>query len=75
MRGEMDSRDRRIIAALPANGRMSNQELSERGSLSPSPFLRRLRQLEEAQVIRGYAALVDERAFGLPVTAFIRVCL
>jgi DNA-binding Lrp family transcriptional regulator len=71
----MDSKDRQIIAALQANGRMSNQELSERVNLSPSPCLRRLRQLEEARVIRGYAALVDERAYGLPVTAFVRVRL
>ncbi len=39
----MDSKDRQIIAALQANGRMSNQELSERVNLSPSPCLRRLR--------------------------------
>ena len=71
----MDSKDRQIIAALQADGRMSNQELSERVNLSPSPCLRRLRQLEEARVIRGYAALVDERAYGLPVTAFVRVRL
>jgi Lrp/AsnC family transcriptional regulator, leucine-responsive regulatory protein len=71
----MDSKDRQIIAALQANGRMSNQELSERVNLSPSPCLRRLRQLEEARVIRGYTALVDERAYGLPVTAFVRVRL
>jgi DNA-binding Lrp family transcriptional regulator len=57
----MDSKDRQVIAALQANGRMSNQELSERVSLSPSPCLRGLRRLEEARVIRGYTALVDER--------------
>ena len=58
-RGIMDSKDRQIIAALQADGRMTNQELSERVNLSPSPCLRRLRQLEEARVIRGYTALVD----------------
>ena len=67
----MDSKDRQIIAALQADG----QELSERVNLSPSPCLRRLRQLEEAGVIRGYTALVDERAYGLPETAFVRVRL
>lgn len=71
----MDSKDCQIIAALQANGRMSNQELSERVNLSPSLCLRRLRQLEEGRVIRGYTALVDEAAYGLPVTAFVRVRL
>lgn len=71
----MDSKDRQIIAALQADGRMSNQDLSERVNLSPSPCLRRLRQLEDSGVIRGYTALVDEVAYGLPVTAFIRVRL
>lgn len=71
----MDDKDRQIVRALQANGRISNQDLSEQVNLSPSPCLRRLRLLEEAQVIRGYTAIVDEEAFGLPVTAFVRVRL
>jgi Lrp/AsnC family transcriptional regulator, leucine-responsive regulatory protein len=71
----MDSKDRQIIAALQGDGRMSNQSLSERVNLSPSPCLRRLRQLESSGVIRGYTALVDEQACGLTVTAFVRVRL
>lgn len=71
----MDEKDRQIIAALQQNGRLSNQDLSERVNLSPSPCLRRLRQLEEEGIIRGYTALVDEEAFGLPVTVFVRVRL
>jgi Lrp/AsnC family leucine-responsive transcriptional regulator len=71
----MDSKDLQIIAALQANGRASNQELSERVSLSPSPCLRRLRLLEEEQVIRGYTAIVDEERYGLPVTAFVGIKL
>ncbi len=54
---------------------MSNQELSERLNLSPSPCLRRLRLLEEARVIRGYTAIVDEESYGLPVTAFVGIKL
>lgn len=69
----MDSKDRDIIAALQADGRMSNQDLSERVNLSPSPCLRRLRALEDEGVIRGYTAIVDEEIYGLPVTAFVRV--
>jgi DNA-binding Lrp family transcriptional regulator len=71
----MDEKDLQIIPALQADGRLTNQELSERVNLSPSPCLRRLRLLEEAGIIRGYSAIVDEEAFGLPVTAFVRIRL
>ena len=71
----MDSKDRQILQELQANGRLTNQELSERVNLSPSPCLRRLRLLEEQGVITGYAALVDQKAWGLPVTVFIRIKL
>lgn len=71
----MDSKDRQIIAALQQDGRLTNQELSERVALSPSPCLRRLRLLEEAGVIKGYTAIVDEQAYGLPITAFVRIRL
>jgi len=71
----LDEKDRQIIAALQKNGRMSNQELSEAVNLSPSPCLRRLRILEDTKVIRGYTAIVDEEAYGLPVMAFVRIKL
>ncbi|MCF6329007.1 MAG: Lrp/AsnC family transcriptional regulator [Henriciella sp.] len=71
----MDSKDRQILAQLQANGRLTNQELSERVNLSPSPCLRRVRIMEQAGVIRGYTALVDQKAWGLPVTVFIRIKL
>jgi len=71
----MDSKDRQILRALQGNGRLTNQELSERVNLSPSPCLRRVRLMEEQGVIRGYTALVDQKAWGLPVTVFIRLKL
>ena len=71
----MDSKDRQILAELQANGRLTNQELSERVNLSPSPCLRRVRIMEQTGVIRGYTALVDQKAWGLPVTVFIRIKL
>lgn len=71
----MDDKDRQIIRELQADGRLSNQDLAERVSLSPSPCLRRLRNLEAAGVITGYTALVDQKAWGLPITAFIRIRL
>ena len=45
-----------------------------RGS-PPSPCLRRLRLLEEAKIIKGYTAIVEEEAYGLPITAFVRIRL
>lgn len=71
----LDQIDRRILEEIQADGRMSNQELSERVGLSPSPCLRRLRQLEAAGVIDRYVALIDPAAVGLAVTAFVRVRL
>lgn len=71
----LDEMDRKILAELQEEGRMSNQELSERIGLSPSPCLRRLRQLEASGVISRYVALVDPAAVGLGVTAFVRVRL
>jgi Lrp/AsnC family leucine-responsive transcriptional regulator len=72
---QLDALDRKILGALQSDGRMSNQELSEHIGLSPSPCLRRLRQLEREGVIRRYVALVDPEAVGLGVTAFVRVRL
>ena len=54
---------------------MTNQDLAEQVSLSPSPCLRRLRLLEEAGAIRGYSAEVDAKAYGLPITVFVRIRL
>lgn len=71
----MDAKDRQIIRELQRNGRLTNQELAERVNLSPSPCLRRLRNLEESGVIQGYCALVDQKAYGLPITVFIRIRL
>lgn len=71
----MDRKDRQIIRALQANGRMTNQDLAEQVNLSPSPCLRRLRILEESGAIRGYSADVDAKAYGLPITVFVRVRL
>ena len=71
----MDSKDRQILSVLQAEGRLTNQELSERVNLSPSPCLRRVRMMEEAGIIKGFTALVDQKAWGLPVTVFIRIKL
>lgn len=69
----MEAADARILAALQADGRLTNQDLAERVGLSASPCWRRVRQMEEAGVIEGYRALVDRRKVGLGVLAFVRV--
>ncbi|HEY8351455.1 MAG TPA: Lrp/AsnC family transcriptional regulator [Sphingomonadales bacterium] len=72
---ELDAIDRRIIAELQRNGRLTNVELAERVGLSPSPCLRRVRMLEEQGAIQGYVALVDPAALGINMNVFVRVSL
>ena len=72
---ELDRTDLRILEVLQHDGRISNQELAERVSLSPSPCLRRLRRLEELGVIRQYVALVDPQRIGLGLLAYVTVKL
>lgn len=71
----MDNKDRQILRALQRNGRMTNLELAEQVNLSPSPCLRRVRNLEKAGVLKGYSADVDAEAYGLALTAFVRITL
>jgi Lrp/AsnC family leucine-responsive transcriptional regulator len=70
-----DRTDRRILELLQADGRLSNQELAEQVSLSPSPCLRRLRALERSGVIQRYAALLDPQRIGLELLAYVSVKL
>ena len=62
----MDSLDRKIVAILQAEGRIKMAELSERVGLSPTPCARRVAILENAGVISGYSARVDQAKLGLP---------
>jgi Lrp/AsnC family leucine-responsive transcriptional regulator len=74
-KAELDDIDRRIIAALQADARLTGLELAERVGLSPSPCARRVRLLEAAGVIKGYVAVVDQEQVGLPVSVFASVKL
>ncbi len=67
--------DRKIVAALADNGRLSTVDLAGRVGLSPSACSRRLQSLEAEGVIRGYRALVDPAAAGLGITAFVEITL
>ncbi|MEC5293289.1 Lrp/AsnC family transcriptional regulator [Aurantimonas sp. C2-6-R+9] len=71
----MDNLDRAIVRELQADGRISVQELSQRVGLSPSPCARRIRMLEDAGVIAGYHALVDEVKAGFAFSVFVSVKL
>ena len=69
----LDKIDLKILQVLQENGRLSNVELSERVALSPSPCLRRLKQLEDSGIIRRYAALLSPVSLGLGLQVMIRV--
>ena len=71
----MDHIDRAIIIELQRNGRLTNIELADRVGLTPSPCLRRVKQLETSGVIRGYTALVAPAAIGRSYEPLVWVTL
>lgn len=72
---QLDRIDYRILHHLQNDGRLTNLELAERVGLSPSPCLRRVRALEDAGILKRYVGIVDAKAVGLPISAFISVSL
>jgi DNA-binding Lrp family transcriptional regulator len=72
---QLDAIDRRILATLQEDGRITNIELSRRAGISAPPCLRRVRALEEAGVIRGYHADSDPQKLGWEITFFAIVGL
>ncbi|GGO72316.1 Lrp/AsnC family transcriptional regulator [Nonomuraea cavernae] len=71
----MDAIDRKILALLQEEGRLTITELAARVGLSVSPCHRRLRELERGGVIRGYRAIVDAAAVGLTFQALVFVTM
>jgi DNA-binding Lrp family transcriptional regulator len=71
----LDAIDRRILAELQANGRITNVELARRAGISAPPCLRRVRRLEQAGVIRGYHADPDPQRLGWQIILFAVVGL
>ena len=71
----LDRIDRRILAALQANARLTNQALSEQVFLSPSACLARVRRLEQAGVIQGYHARLDPFAIDVGLVLYAEVTL
>ena len=70
-----DAIDRRILEVIQEEARISNTELAGRVGLSPSPCWRRVRALEDSEVIRRYVTLVNAEAIGLPINVFATVAL
>ncbi len=75
MRIRLDTIDWRILKELQADGRITNIALAQRVGISAPPCLRRVRALEDAGLISGYHADVDERMLGFELTAFAMVGL
>ena len=71
----LDRIDRRILAHLQAEGRLTNQALAERVALSPSACLARVRRLERAGVIQGYHARLDPFRLEVGLVLFAEVTL
>lgn len=72
---QLDEIDRHILNALQDDGRLQNVELARKVGLSPSPCLRRVKQLEEAGIIERYVAILDPAKVGAGLTIFTRVWL
>lgn len=71
----LDRIDRRILAAMQANGRISNLELADAVGLSPTPCSRRVRRLEESGVIERHVTLLNQQLLGLNITAIISITM
>jgi Lrp/AsnC family leucine-responsive transcriptional regulator len=72
---KIDSRDLILLKLLQRDGRATNVELAEEAHLSESSCQRRVRQLEDAGAIERYAAIVNQRAVGLPLNIFVSITL
>jgi len=71
--GPLDEIDTAILRLLIKDARASTAEIARSVGLSPPSVAERIRRLEDAGVISGYTLVVDPAAFGLPVSAWIRI--
>jgi Lrp/AsnC family transcriptional regulator, leucine-responsive regulatory protein len=72
-KSDLDAIDRGIVAALQADGRLSNVDLADQVGLSPSPCLRRVKRLEREGYIEGYRAALRRERVGLGFSVFVGV--
>lgn len=75
MKRPLSPSDRRILRVLQSDGRITNAALAEKVGLAASPCLRRLKALEEDKIIEGYRAVVNRKALGFEVEAFVFIKL
>ncbi len=71
----MDLIDKRILWEIQRNGRLQNVDLAQKVGLSPSPCLRRVKQLEDDGIIEKYVALLNPQKINLGLTVFARIWL
>lgn len=71
----LDDIDRRLLRALQADGRISNQDLAQKCHLSPSACSERVRRLREHGFISGYSAILDPARVGRSLLIFVEVVL
>jgi Lrp/AsnC family leucine-responsive transcriptional regulator len=71
--GPIDATDAALLRALARDARTTMTDLARAVGLSPPSVAERVRRLEEAGVIRGYGAVIDPAALGLPLAAYIRI--
>jgi Lrp/AsnC family transcriptional regulator, leucine-responsive regulatory protein len=72
---KLDRIDRRILALMQADGRISNLELAERVGLSPTPCSRRVKQLDGSGLIERHVTLLNQARLGLNITAMISITM
>lgn len=72
-KGPLDQADAKILRALTKDARVRLADLSRTVGLSPPSTAERVRRLEEAGVIEGYAAQLAPAALGLPIAAYLRI--
>lgn len=72
---KIDDINRTILRTLASDGRISNIDLAKKSGLSPSACLRRVQELERANIIKGYRAVIDPDALGIGFAAYVTVRL
>ncbi|MEQ8231267.1 MAG: Lrp/AsnC family transcriptional regulator [Gammaproteobacteria bacterium] len=72
---KLDRTDRRILALMQSNARISNLELAEAVGLSPTPCSRRVKRLEESGLIERHVTLLNQQLLGLNITAIISITM
>lgn len=72
---ELGKTETKILTYLQTDARMTNQELAEQIGISSSPCWRKVRKLEEEEIIKGYRAVLNRKKIGLGVMVFVRVAI